>query len=229
MDEATVTSPPPELLYTTPPFTVETAAALLGVVGARARVVAAGTVDAVSADDAANSLLRDPSALVSEADALLADKAADETLVCVAPPALLAADETLLCADDRLLAADDRLLCTEAILFDAGEVVVVVAVAFVLVWRLARANRLVASGGFSEWTCSIALRSLLKTPCLNLGANWCRIEWMELSSTLSTSLWNRSQSAMASAGCCLGFAPQAVRTRALSTRASRGKIIVARR
>jgi hypothetical protein len=227
MDEATVTSPPAELLYTTPPFTVETAVALLGVVGARARVVGAGTVDAVSADDAANSLLRDPSALVSEACSLLADEAADETLACVAPPALLAADETLLCADDRLLAADDRLLSTEAILLDAGEAVVVVVV--VLVWRLARANRLVASGGFSEWTCSIALRSLLKTPCLNFGANLCRIEWMELSSTLSTNLWNRSQSATASAGCCLGFAPQAVRTRAPSTRASRGKIIVVRR
>jgi hypothetical protein len=54
MDEATVTSPPAELLYTIPPCTVETAAALLGVVGARARLVGGGTVDAVRADDAAN-------------------------------------------------------------------------------------------------------------------------------------------------------------------------------
>lgn len=142
--------------------------------------------------------------------------AADETLFCT--------DDTLLCADDRLLAAADKLLCTAAILLDAGEVVVVVVV---LVARLARAKRLVASGGFSEWTCSMALRSLLKTPCLNLGANLCRIEWIELSSTLSTNLWNRSQSATESAGCWVGFAHAA--RRVLSTRASRGKIIVARR
>jgi hypothetical protein len=91
----------------------------------------------------------------------------------VEPCAELATDETLLCtddrlvfADDRLLATEDRLLSTEAMLLDAGETEVVV-----LLWRFARDKRLVASGGFSEWTCSIALRSLLKTPCLNLGAN----------------------------------------------------------
>jgi hypothetical protein len=67
MDEATVTSPPPELLYTTPPVLVATAVAPVGVVGARARLVGDGRVDAVRADDAANALLRDPWALVSEA------------------------------------------------------------------------------------------------------------------------------------------------------------------
>jgi hypothetical protein len=66
-----VTSPLLELLYTTPPCTVETAVALLGVVGARARLVGDGTVDAVRADDAANALLSDPWALVSEASWLL--------------------------------------------------------------------------------------------------------------------------------------------------------------
>jgi hypothetical protein len=84
--------------------------------------------------------------------------AAESTLLCT--------DDRLVCADDRLLAADDKLLSTEAMLLDAGETEVV----FVVVWRFARDRRLVASGGFSEWTCSIALRSLLKTPCLNLGA-----------------------------------------------------------
>jgi hypothetical protein len=54
IDEATVTSPPPEVLYTTCPLFVETAVAPLGVVGARARLVGAGRVDAVRADDAAN-------------------------------------------------------------------------------------------------------------------------------------------------------------------------------
>ena len=54
MEEATVTSPPPELLYTICPFFVETAVAPLGVVGARARLVGAGTVVAVRADDAAS-------------------------------------------------------------------------------------------------------------------------------------------------------------------------------
>lgn len=59
MDEATVTSPPPELLYTTSPVLVVTAVAPLGVVGARARLVGGGMVDAVRADDAANALLTD--------------------------------------------------------------------------------------------------------------------------------------------------------------------------
>jgi hypothetical protein len=108
-------------------------------------------------------------------------------------------------------------------LLDAGETEGVV----VLLWRFARDRRLVASGGFSEWTCSIALRSLLKTPCLNLGANLWRIEWMELSSTLSTNLWNRSQSATESQGGGVGF-PRDVRSRVPSTRACCGKIITAR-
>jgi len=74
MDEATVTSPPPELLYTTSPVLVVTAVAPLGVVGARARLVGGGRVDAVRADDAANALLTDA-----------------------------AADDWLLCAGERLL------------------------------------------------------------------------------------------------------------------------------
>ena len=60
IDEATVTSPPPELLYMTCPWVVETAVAPAGVVGARARLVGAGTVEAVRADEAANSLLSEP-------------------------------------------------------------------------------------------------------------------------------------------------------------------------
>jgi hypothetical protein len=81
MDEATVTSPPPELLYTTSPVLVVTAVAPLGVVGARARLVGGGTVDAVKADDAANALLTDASEALE----------------------LAAADERLLCAGERLL------------------------------------------------------------------------------------------------------------------------------
>jgi hypothetical protein len=107
MDEATVTSPPPELLYTTSPVWVVTAVAPLGVVGARARLVGAGTVDAVRADDAATALL-------IEASSLLTDAALEAS-------ALLAADEGLL----------------------DGVVVV-------LLWRLARERRLVASSGSSE-------------------------------------------------------------------------------
>jgi hypothetical protein len=49
---------------------------------------------------------------------------------------------------------------------------------------------------------------------------------MELSSTLSTNLWNRSQSTAASAGCRVGEA-RTVRSRVPSTRTCRGKIIVA--
>jgi len=51
----------------TAPGFVETGEAPLGVVGASARLVGAGFVDAVKADDAASSLLSDPSALVSDA------------------------------------------------------------------------------------------------------------------------------------------------------------------
>jgi hypothetical protein len=49
---------------------------------------------------------------------------------------------------------------------------------------------------------------------------------MELSSTFSTNLWNKSQSAAESEVCGVGFA-RAVRSRVLRTRVCRGKIIVA--
>ena len=145
MDEATVTSPPPELLYTTSPVLVVIAVAPLGVVGARARLVGGGTVDAVRVDDAANALLRDAWVLVGEAW-LLTDAVAAEVLE---PVALTVLDERLLVTDGgllvtggRLLVTDGRLLVTERLL-DVGVVVLVV-------WRLARDRRLVASGGFSE-------------------------------------------------------------------------------
>jgi len=89
IDEATVTSPPAELLYTTCPLSVDTAVAPLGVLGARARLVGGGRVEAVKADDAANTLLSEASALVSEACWLLcadASELADEmALVSVVP------------------------------------------------------------------------------------------------------------------------------------------------
>jgi hypothetical protein len=50
---------------------------------------------------------------------------------------------------------------------------------------------------------------------------------MELSSTLSTNLWNRSKSTAVSVGCRVGEA-RAVRSRVPSTRMCRGKIIVGR-
>jgi len=169
VEEKTVTSPPPELLKMTAPGVVETGAAPLGVVGASARLVGAGIVDAVNADDAASSLLSDPSALVSDACWLLSDAASlltDVTaLDCVVfwltstDVTLDAADDKLLFADDKLVATDDKLLSTETMLAEAELTVVVVLLA-----RLASSTRWVASGGFSEWTCSIALRSLLKTP-----------------------------------------------------------------
>lgn len=59
VDEATVTSPPPELLKMTAPWLVATGVYPVGVVGARARLVSAGLVEAVNADDAASSLLSD--------------------------------------------------------------------------------------------------------------------------------------------------------------------------
>ena len=48
---------------------------------------------------------------------------------------------------------------------------------------------------------------------------------MELSSTLSTNLWNRSQSTAVSAGCRVGEA-RTVRSRVPTTRTCRAKIIV---
>lgn len=48
---------------------------------------------------------------------------------------------------------------------------------------------------------------------------------MELSSTLSTNEWNKSQSVTESVACGVAFA-RAVRSRVLSTRACREKIIV---
>ena len=49
---------------------------------------------------------------------------------------------------------------------------------------------------------------------------------MELSSALSTNLWNKSQSATESLSCGAGL-ERAVRSRVPSTRACRGKIMVA--
>src|SRR5271170_6521774 len=53
--------------------------------------------------------------------------------------------------------------------------------------------RLLASRGFSEWICSMALRSVLKTPCWNFGLRAWRIEWMLVSSRVSRSRSNTSQ------------------------------------
>ena len=127
---------------------------------------------------------------------------------------LLAADDKLVLADDRLACTDDRLLSTEAILLEAGDFVVVVA----LLALFASSTRLVANGGSSEWTCSIALRSLLKTPCLNFGASECRIACIELSSTFSINWWKRSQSVIVDSDCGgVGEARADVRSSVLST------------
>jgi hypothetical protein len=54
-------------------------------------------------------------------------------------------------------------------------------------------TRLLASRGFSEWTCSMALRSLLKMPCWNFGLRAWRMEWIRVSSRVSRSRWKTSQ------------------------------------
>jgi NAD(P)H-dependent flavin oxidoreductase YrpB (nitropropane dioxygenase family) len=53
----------------------------------------------------------------------------------------------------------------------AWEVVVVVVVEVELLCLFAILSSLLATAGFSEWTCSIAVRSLLNTPSLNFGAS----------------------------------------------------------
>ena len=232
-----MTRPPPDLLKMTAPGMVEIGVAETGVVGARAKRVGAGLVEAVYAEEAASSLLREASALVKDACLLLAEAAsllcADDTELAWVVPTLLLADARLLAADDKLVLAEDRLACTEerllstdAMLLEAGETVVVVA----LLALFASSTRLVAKGGFSEWTCSMALRSLLKTPCLNLGASECRIACIESSSMFSISWWKRSQSVIVDSECGgVGEARADVRRRMLSTTCRRNIMTICER
>lgn len=65
--------------------------------------------------------------------------------------------------------------------------------------RLASANILVASDGSSRCTASTAVRSSLKTPCLNFfGVKSCRAAWSAGGSTWSSSCWKASRSERAS-------------------------------
>jgi hypothetical protein len=64
----------------------------------------------------------------------------------------------------------------------------------VLLWRLAMRRSEVASGAFSEWTASSAVRSWEKTPSWNLEDQRCKAEWMEESSTSARRRWNPSAS-----------------------------------
>lgn len=62
----------------------------------------------------------------------------------------------------------------------------------------ARCTSLLAMTGFSEWTCSMAARSLLNTPSWNLGDKACRTECRAAGLTLLRRDWNESQLTRAS-------------------------------
>ena len=89
-------------------------------------------------------------------------------------------------ADSELESAE---LCAGVL--GLGEVMVVVA--FAADCRFAIWTSWEAICGFSEWTCSIAERSLLKMPSLNLGARACSAWWIALLSSESRSALNSSQ------------------------------------
>jgi hypothetical protein len=104
-----------------------------------------------------------------------------------------------------------------------GVGVVEVVVALLPLCLLAIWTSLDATRGFSEWTCSMADRSLLKTPSLNLGDSECRAWWIASESMESRSLLNSSQSIMAPScfDCFVAGDEKALRKRVLSTRAFR--------
>lgn len=65
--------------------------------------------------------------------------------------------------------------------------------------RLASANMLDAREASSRCTASTAVRSSLKTPCLNFfGVKSCKAAWRAGGSTWSSSFWNASRSESAS-------------------------------
>ena len=70
----------------------------------------------------------------------------------------------------------------------------VVVVVVVLLCLLANRTSSLATAGFSECTCSIAVLSLLKTPSLNFGLRELRTARRAASLVSSSSAWNLGQS-----------------------------------
>lgn len=124
------------------------------------------------------------------------------------------------------LDSDAELACAElcAGVLGVGVGVVLEVVALELLCLLAIWTSLEAMKGFSEWTCSMAERSLLKTPSLNLGASECRAWCMASLSMESRSALNSSQSIAAALlfrVCWLAGDEKTQRKRVPSTRAFR--------
>jgi len=94
--------------------------------------------------------------------------------------------------DDTLAA---RELESDAALLCAGVEGVTEALVVELLSCLffAKCTSLLAMMGLSEWTCSIAARSLLKTPSWNLGDSECSTECSVAGSTESSNDENASQ------------------------------------
>ena len=84
----------------------------------------------------------------------------------------------------------------------------------------ARCTSLLAMTGFSEWTCSIAARSLLNTPSWNLGDSECKTECRAAGSTVSSRTWKASQltNDLSSSSVCLGE-PKEPKSKLLKTSA----------
>ena len=135
------------------------------------------------------------------------------------------ADDT----DDALeLDADSELDSAELCEGVLGVGVVLVVVALEPLCLLAIWTSFDAIMGFSEWTCSRAERSLLKTPSLNLGESECKAWWMAPSSMVSRRALNWSQSNTAALWffCLMAGEEKAARKRVLSTRAFCGPSMV---
>lgn len=93
----------------------------------------------------------------------------------------------------------------------------------------AKCTSLLAMIGFSEWTCSMAARSLLKTPSWNFGDSACRTECRADGSTASSNDENASQliNELSSVD-FLSVDPKAPSSRELKTNALRKPIILVR-
>jgi hypothetical protein len=121
---------------------------------------------------------------------------------------------------DSETALDEAELCAGVL----GVGVVLAVVVLEPLCRLAIWTSLEAMKGFSEWTCSMAERSLLKTPSLNLGARECRAWCIASLSRDSRSELNSFQSTIATSVfrvCLVAGDERTARKRVLSTSAFR--------
>jgi len=122
----------------------------------------------------------------------------------------------------RELESDAALLCAGVEGVTEALVVELLACLF-----FAKCTSLLAMIGLSEWTCSIAARSLLKTPSWNVGDSECSTECSAAGSTESSSDENASQlcSDRSSTGLC-GGELSAPSNRLLKTNAFRRPIML---